>query len=118
MRLWKPVEETVRQWQRSYAALKTEGTGPILGYRDGREFLLIRQRKVDSEAIRHRLTGTSRRIYLYCAHNHSLENIRAQFSNFSGDQITNFLTMMVEKKLMFEENGRYLSLAIPEDGRA
>lgn len=118
LRLWKPVEKKVRQWERAYAALKNSGTGPILAYRDGREFLLIRQRTPDGDPIHHRLSGTSRRIYLYCSQNRSLKKIRRQFPTFAGEQIADFLNMMVEKRLMFEENGRFLSLAVPADGQA
>jgi len=37
----------------------------------------------------------------------------AQFPGIAQDRIVPFLRMMVDKRLMFEENGKYLSLAIP-----
>jgi hypothetical protein len=80
--------------------------------RDGREFLIIRQRSLSSETINHRLVGTSRLIYLFCRHHRSIKRIRDRFPAFSEDKILSFLKMMVNKKLMFEEKDRYLSLAV------
>ncbi|MGD8367653.1 MAG: RiPP maturation radical SAM C-methyltransferase [Desulfobacterales bacterium] len=114
-RLWKPVKERVCRWKTEYADLHRSGAGPILGYRDGREFLVIRQRRVREDPVHHRLTGTSRLIYLYCSRHRSLKTILRRFPEFSEDKIRSFLHMMVGKRLMFEENDRYLSLAIPEN---
>jgi hypothetical protein len=36
-----------------------------------------------------------------------------RFPKLGEDKIVPFLKTMVEKKLMFEENGKYLSLAVP-----
>jgi uncharacterized Fe-S cluster-containing radical SAM superfamily protein len=60
----------------------------------------------------HRLTGKSRAIYLFCSRHRSLKRIVGQFPTLSEDKILPFLRMMVDKKVMFEENGRYLSLAV------
>ncbi|MBW2584366.1 MAG: hypothetical protein JRE36_12475 [Deltaproteobacteria bacterium] len=74
--------------------------------------LIIRQRNLNSETINHRLVGTSRLIYLFCRRHRSLKRIRDQFPAFAEDKIVAFLKMMVDKKLMFEERNRYLSLAV------
>jgi hypothetical protein len=84
----------------------------VLELRDGRDFLIIRQRIMHAETINHRLVGTSRLIYLYCQHHRSIKRIRERFPAFAEDKILAFLKMMVNKKLMYEEKGRYLSLAI------
>ena len=115
LRLWRPVEEKVRHWEADYEKLQRAGGGPILGFRDGREFLTIRQQRVGGDPLRHRLTGTSRRIYLHCSRHRPLAEIVRSFPTFSQGDIRSFLDAMVEKRLMFEENGRYLSLAVPED---
>ena len=52
-------------------------------------------------------------IYLFCGRHCSIKKIRDQFPAFAEDKIVAFLKMMVVKKLMFEENDRYLSLAVP-----
>jgi hypothetical protein len=41
-----------------------------------------------------------------------LPEIQAHFPEITTDQLHDFLHMMVGKKLMFEENRRFLSLAI------
>ena len=81
--------------------------------RDGGDFSIIRQRRVNAGRLDHRLTGTSRLIYLFCSRHRSIKKIRDRFPAFAEDKIVAFLKMMVAKKLMFKENNRYLSLAVP-----
>ena len=113
-KIWRPVQKKVMLWQKTYAALQQRSLiSPILCFRDGRDFLIITQRQHQADSIKHRLVGTSRLIYLYCMQHRSLARIRRRFPNFAEDKIVAFLKMMVDKKLMFEENDRYLSLAVP-----
>ena len=113
-KLWRPVKKKVAWWQKSYAALRRESpTSSILSFRDGRDFLIINQRRYQAEAVKHRLVGTSRLIYLFCMRHRSLRQICSRFPAFAEDKILAFLNMMTAKKLMFEEKGRYLSLAVP-----
>jgi ribosomal peptide maturation radical SAM protein 1 len=113
-KLWRPVEKAVNQWQQAYSQLNNRPErSPLLNFRDGREFLIIRQRKFDAETINHRLVGTSRLIYLYCQHHRSIKRIRERFPAFAEDKILSFLKMMVAKRLMYAEKDRYLSLAVP-----
>ena len=112
-KIWRPVEDKVKTWQKTYTELNSRpGRSPTLNLRDGRDFLIIRQQNLNSETINHRLVGTSRLIYLFCRRHRSLKRIRDQFPAFSEDKIVAFLKMMVDKKLMFEERNRYLSLAV------
>ncbi|MFC1857303.1 RiPP maturation radical SAM C-methyltransferase [Thermodesulfobacteriota bacterium] len=110
-KIWQPVKNKVRAWEKTYAELR-KGSTPILTFRDGREFLIIRQLRMNADPLTHRLTGSSRAIYLYCRRHRSLQRILNTFPGIPGDQIVRFLNMMVDKRLMFEEKGRYLSLAI------
>lgn len=114
-RLWQPVKKKLKDWKKAYAELHQ---GPkhenILSFRDGRSFLIIRQRRLDDEPLTHRLEGTSRAIYLFCQKHRALKRIIDRFSSVPSDRIEPFLKMMVDKKLMFRENDRYLSLAVPE----
>ena len=117
-KIWQPVKRKIESWQKAYIQMQKEKPqSSILSLRDGRDFLMIRQRRFHRDPINHRLVGTSRSIYLFCFHHRSLRRIRSQFPMFAEDKIIAFLKIMVAKKLMFEENGRYLSLAVPVKSR-
>jgi ribosomal peptide maturation radical SAM protein 1 len=113
-KLWQPVKQKLRSWEKTYEKLhQGPVSSPILSFRDGRDFLIIRQRRLNTEPMTHRLVDTSRAIYLFCQHHRSLRRILGQFPEVGEDKILPFLKMMVEKKLMFTENDKYLSLAVP-----
>ena len=113
-KLWQPVKKKVRAWKNAYAELhKGPSRAHILSFRDGREFLIIRQKRLKAEPLTHRLVGTSRSIYLFCQKHRSLKSILTHFPGLSEDRVVPFLRMMIDKKLMFEENSKYLSLAVP-----
>ena len=113
-KIWRPVKEKLSLWQKQYTEVRTgPGDLPILNFRDGGDFIIIRQRRFRNEPVSHRLVGTSRLIYLHCQKPRSMKAIFSEFSDIPGDKILKFLRMMVEKKLMFEENNHYLSLAVP-----
>ena len=113
-RLWRPVKEKVAQWTKRYLTLQ-EGTSnePILSYRDGGDFLIIRERRPSTYPMVHKLKGTSRKIYLFCETQRNVKEIIARFPSFSASEIETFLRMMVRKRLMFNEGDKFLSLAIP-----
>jgi ribosomal peptide maturation radical SAM protein 1 len=113
-KIWQPVQKKVALWQKAYTELQRGPLGsPILSLRDGRDFLIIQQRRYQADAIKHRLVGTSRLIYLFCMQHRSLKRIRSQFPAFAEEKIVAFLKMMTDKKLMFAESDQYLSLAVP-----
>lgn len=113
-KLWQPVKKRVRAWNRAYAELhRGPSRSPILSFRDGRDFLIIRQRRFREEPLTHRLVGTSRAIYLFCRRHRSLKRIVTRFPKVGEEKIVPFLKMMVEKRLIFQEKDRYLSLAVP-----
>jgi ribosomal peptide maturation radical SAM protein 1 len=113
-RLWQPVRERLRAWTRAYEELNRGGPAePILGYRDGGDFVIIRERRPGGDAVTHRLEGASRRIYLFCRRHRSRRRILAAFSDLPADRVSAFLELMTAQKLMFSEDGRFLSLAVP-----
>lgn len=113
-RLWQPVKKKVKAWNKTYAELHCgPSSSPILSFRDGVDFLIIRQRRPGAEPLTHRLVGTSRAIYLFCRRHRSLKAILGRFDRLGEDRAAPFLKMMVDNRLMFEENGKYLSLAVP-----
>ncbi len=113
-KLWRPVLDAVAAWKKNYEKLNEKpGSGPVLSYRDGREFIIIRERRTDGDHRNHRLKGTSRLIYLFCSHIRSIVEILEKFPGLNEEKLLDFLKMMIRKKLMFEENGEFLSLAVP-----
>jgi hypothetical protein len=113
-RLWSPVRRRMAEWRRAYAELhRNPGFDPILSYSDGGDFMIIRQWRHDRHAMTHRLVGTSRKIYLFCDTQRDVRDILLRFPGFGEEKVVPFLTMMVDKHLMFNEGDRYLSLAVP-----
>jgi len=113
-RLWAPVREKLSQWRAFYEQIHQDpGFHPVLSYRDGTDFLIIHERRLHQDDMTHRLTGSSRSIYLFCETQRPLKEIVERFPRFGQDQILGFLRMMVAKRLMFNEEDRYLSLAVP-----
>ena len=112
-KLWQPVKRKIRKWKKAYNEIhRGQKSSPILTYRDGKDFLIITQRRHLADPLTHRLEGTSREIYLFCGQHRSIKRILNQFPKLTQDKVVSFLKMMVDKKLMFEENHRYLSLAV------
>lgn len=112
-RLWKPVRSRIKRWQADFQQLRgAPDSPPILSYRDGRDFLIIRQRRPGAPPQNHRLTGSSRQIYLYCRRSRRLASITKKFSDFNQSAIKAFLASMVQKRLVYSENDRFLSLAV------
>jgi ribosomal peptide maturation radical SAM protein 1 len=116
-RLWRPVKHRLEEWKTAYSQLhQNPGSDPILSYQDGGSFLIIRQQRYGADDMTHRLKGTSRKIYLFCETNRSMSQILANFPGFGEEKVRPFLHMMVDKRLMFREGERHLSLAVPIRG--
>jgi len=112
-KLWLPVRKKVKAWQKTYEELHKGLThSPILSFRDGGDFLIIRERRLKNDSFTHRLTEISRSVYLYCQKHHSIKKILGHFHGLTEEKLIPFLKMMTDKKLMFEEDGKYLSLAV------
>ena len=112
-KIWQPVKKKIGEWQKQYTGIHNgPGHLPILSFQDGRDFIIIRHRRFQANPATHRLVGDSRLIYLFCQKHRSLKRILNEFSTLPADKITAFLKMMVDKKLMFAEENKYLSLAV------
>jgi hypothetical protein len=113
-RLWKPVQARLKAWAKCYESLQAGPMAePILSYRDGGDFVIIRERRLGGDTANHRLEGTSRQIYLFCGQHRPLKQIIEHFPHVAADTITSFLEKMSAERLMFAENGHFLSLAAP-----
>jgi ribosomal peptide maturation radical SAM protein 1 len=112
-KIWKPVIQKVRIWQNYHAQRKTSGlTRPLLFFRDGGNFLLIRQELADGTVLHHRLRNSSRQIYLFCTQVRTATEIIAEFPALPRQKIFSFLADLKKKLLIFSDNDKFLSLAV------
>ncbi|MFH1147551.1 MAG: RiPP maturation radical SAM C-methyltransferase [Pseudomonadota bacterium] len=114
--LWRPVQVRVKQWYGDYFTLRSRyPSRPLLSYRDGGSLLIIRQALSGNSVLIHRLRGASRKIYLFCTSSKGFNEIQQNHSGHPTGSLRKFLDELVEKRLMFREEDRYLSLAVREN---
>lgn len=109
--MWKPVTNKIKLWH-SFHRRRAKYDIPPLSYRDGGSFIIIRQEQIEGKPLQHRLSGTSRSIYLFCTTLRIFTEIKAKFPAVHEHALLQFLEDLVEKKLVFSEQTKYLSLAI------
>jgi ribosomal peptide maturation radical SAM protein 1 len=115
-KLWMEVARELDRWQKHYHSLRKDHfPAPLLGYRDGGDFLLVRRRSENYEMETFRLKGFSRDIYRFCETRRNLGQILHEFPSVSLDKLENFISHMVDKHLMFREGDQVLSLAVNEE---
>ncbi|OQX20334.1 MAG: hypothetical protein BWK76_01800 [Desulfobulbaceae bacterium A2] len=115
-RRWQPVRQKMAQWQRFHQG-RPRPDLPALSLRDGGDFLLLRQERLDAPPLRHRIRGLSRRIYLACDSPRPRQALHDEFPHLPADRLDAFLREMQAKRLLFADEERVLALAIPEDKR-
>ena len=110
---WKPVSSKIKKWRKYYEKITKNGLHkPLLSYRDGGNFLLIRQELINGTVLNHRLKGTSREIYLYCTQIRTTKELDERFPTVSQQKILAFLDDLQKKKLIFSDQKKHLSLAV------
>ena len=114
-KLWQPVIKKVKNWQKVWTRLR-EKHGPLLTFREGGDFLLIRQVTPEGRILHHRLKGTSRRIYLFLTEPRDFRTLREAFPSVSGETLRSFLEDLHRKRLIFREGERFIALAIRPAG--
>ena len=111
-RRWAPVARKVKKWQDFHRHGKNLFENPRLSYRDGGDFIVIRQERPGQRVLHHRLRGLSRKIYLACEQICEVENMRALFPAINEAALDNFLNDLVQKKIMFCQDNKCLALAV------
>ncbi len=115
-RRWRPVENRVKEMQRARARLGLHKI--LLGFRDGKEFLSIRQITPEGISRFHRLNGLSREIYLFCLDVRTVEEVMKRAGGrIKLEQLGQFVQGMVSRRLMFSDGKRILSLAVQDSGQ-
>ena len=112
-KIWRPFVQKVKLWQNYHAKRKTSGLArPLLFFRDGGSFLLIRQELADGTVLHHRLKNSSRQIYLFCTQVRTSAEIIAEFPVLPRQKIISFLADLKKKRLLFSDNDKFLALAV------
>jgi len=112
-KIWQPVVRKIKAWQDFHRKRRRSAHNhPPLSYRDGGGYIIIRQEKADLTTLHHRLQKQSREIYLFCHDIRTLHELYARFPACRENQLNDFLRELVDKRLLFEDNGRYLALAV------
>lgn len=118
-RRWKPVRERLARWASEYARLHAgPRPEPILSYRDGGNFLLIRHRRLEGPPRIHRLVGISRRVYLACRQPRHIDSLLPLISGADRQQMEAFLSDLASKGILFRESDYVLSLAVRSSATA
>ena len=109
--LWKPVYRKIEKWKNFHNMRADKKTAP-LQYRDGGTFIIIRQEQPSGKPLQHKLKGVSRKMYLFCHTPQSLGDIVEHLENIKEEPLVNFISELCQKRLMFREGDRVLSLAV------
>ena len=114
---WTPVREACRRWQEMHdeirsAALREGRTPPkALVYLDGGDFLEITDHRGVSR--RFTLSGVWRDVYLECLGTRAFVDLEARFAGAAdAAQLREILDRLVAERVMYAEEGRYLSMAV------
>ena len=111
-KIWKPVRKKILAWQKFHASRKTSRAP--LTYRDGGDFIIIRQEHPEKETQHHRLQGLSRKIYLACRHPFSIENLVQENKGVDEKTLVRFLKDLERKRLLFLDQDLCLALAVKD----
>ena len=85
-----------------------------LSYREGGDFIIIRQDRPGQPIQKHRLTETSRKIYLACRTPISINSLLNEFNSVTEKALRMFLNDLEEKKLVYSNHDQYLALAVQQ----
>jgi ribosomal peptide maturation radical SAM protein 1 len=110
---WQPVLTKIKKWKEYHTKRGVRAIHkPLLYYRDGGDFLLIRQELIDGKVLNHRLKGISRQIYLFCTQIRTDNELFEKFPTIPRQNILVFLADLAKKRILFIDDNRYLALAI------
>jgi len=119
---WKPVTEALARWRKSYEGGKRRllgGRKYLLSYSDGGTFLQIEdyRGRDDGASTQYLLDEIQREVYLFADEIRPWNAFREVFDLEEGE-LSDLLRYFVDHKLMYEEDGHYLSLAMNSDVRS
>lgn len=107
---WQRVRREIEKWQRYWEAHARHI--PPLTYRDGGDFLLIRQVVEGGTVLQHRLRGASRKIFLEMLEPIEIKALLERNPSVPEDRLISFLEDLKEKRLVFQERAKVLALPV------
>ena len=110
--IWKPVREKIEFWADFHEHRKN--IRPPLSYRQGNNFMIIRQEYPGRETLHHRLHGLSQKIYLACYIPVTIKILLRKFNSITEKQLKDFLTDLKQKRLLYYDKSSCLALAVKE----
>ncbi len=110
IKLWRPIHQKIASWQ-AFHQQRVSQNQPALSYRQGDDFLIIRQETGQGAPLHHRLRGTSKNIYLACQEIVSKKELLHRFNWIKEYQLLTFLEELKGKKLLFFDDKFVLALA-------
>lgn len=115
---WSPVVAAVKRWQARHAAATDRKDRLFLSYEDGGSYLRIRDRRERFKD--HTLRGVDRQVYLYCCEIRRVEQVVERFGTTEAlaARVRKLIDAMVERRLMFRDKDRVLSLAVARSPQA
>ena len=112
-RRWRPVTRKIKAWQDFHKRRNCSiFEKPPLSYRDGGDFLIIRQEQADGITLHHRLNGLSREIYLFCDEIRTDRELSQRFPQLAEKKLLTFLQDLMKKRILFIDGNRFLALAV------
>lgn len=111
---WQPVRKKILAWH-AFHRQRTNRSKPPLTYRDGVDFILLRQERPGGPTLHHRLKGLSRKIYLACEEPISKKELLQRFKTIKEGQLTAFLDDLAGKHLLYSTTNHCLALAVKEN---
>jgi len=108
-----PLREAIEAWQAANAAGYR-----ALRYRRGPGFLVVHDRRPNLEPADYSFSEREARLFLACEDGATASEARAalgeaETTDLDVDDVQEFLDELVGSRLMYEEDGRYLALALP-----
>jgi len=109
-KIWQPVRKKITAWFQFHHR-RNNPTPPLI-YREGGDFIIIRQERPEMQVLHHRLHGISRKIYLACRTPVTRKTLLHDFKSITEKQLHVFLTDLERKHLVFSDGEHYLALAV------
>lgn len=108
----KPLQEAVEGWKRAWA-----GTTPPMLYAEGRDGGTVIRDTRGGADLSHALSDTARQILEILKRRKSISELAAALGHANGDELKGEVASLAAKGLLFEEQGMYMSLVLPQKNR-